>query len=173
MEIMTCTGLYTVRVADVDDAAAIADIWNPIISDTPFTFTDLRKTSENLAKDIAGKNGAFFVACHDEDIVGFATYGAFRNGPGYAYTKEHSIILAPHAHGKGIGRALMSALEAQAAATGVHSMWAGVSAENPAAVCFHAALGYTEVARLPEVGFKFNRWIDLVLMQKVLAQSNV
>jgi L-amino acid N-acyltransferase YncA len=170
---MICTGQSVVREATSDDAIKIAEIWNPIISDTPFTFTNIRKTPENLAKDIDGKNGAFFVACQNEDIVGFATYGAFRNGPGYAYTKEHSIILAPHAHGKGIGRALMSALEAHAAATGVHSMWAGVSAENPAAICFHAALGYTEVARLPEVGFKFNRWIDLVLMQKVLTQRSV
>ena len=56
MDVMTCTGLYTVRTADVGDAAAIADIWNPIISDTPFTFTDSRKTPENIAKDIEDKN---------------------------------------------------------------------------------------------------------------------
>jgi phosphinothricin acetyltransferase len=62
----------------------------------------------------------------------------------------------------------MAALEREARAAGGHTMIGGVSTENPAGLAFHAALGYREAARLPEVGFKFGRWLDLVLMQKRL-----
>ena len=62
----------------------------------------------------------------------------------------------------------MAALEDHAKAAGVHSLWAGVSAENSAGIAFHRSVGFAEVARLPEVGHKFGRWMDLVLMQKIL-----
>lgn len=62
----------------------------------------------------------------------------------------------------------MSALETEARKDNVHSLWAGISGENPSGRDFHAAIGFVEVATLSEVGFKFDRWIDLVLMQKRL-----
>lgn len=81
---------------------------------------------------------------------------------------EHSIHLEPLARGQGLGRALMQAIETHALARGTHSMIAGVSGENATGIAFHAALGYRTVATLPESGFKFGRWLDLVLMQKFL-----
>ena len=86
---------------------------------------------------------------------------------------EHSVILAPEGRGRGLGRALMAAIEAHAAGQGAHSMFAGVSAANPDGRAFHARIGYRELAVLPEVGFKFGRWLDLVLMQKMLAPSDL
>jgi L-amino acid N-acyltransferase len=101
-------------------------------------------------------------------ITGFATYFQFRGGPGYAYTMEHSIHIPAKARGRGLGRALMAHVEAHASAAGVRSIFAGISGENSDAIAFHAALGYIQTARLPQVGQKFGRWHDLVLMQKFL-----
>jgi phosphinothricin acetyltransferase len=81
---------------------------------------------------------------------------------------KHTVIVAPQARGRDVGRTLMAAVEDHARA-GARTILAGVSAENAPGVAFHAALGYRTVARLPEVGWKFGRWIDLVLMQKTLA----
>ena len=81
---------------------------------------------------------------------------------------EHTVILSARAQGRGVGRALMSAIEDHARASGVHVMMAGVSAENPDGVAFHKAVGYAQVARIPQVGRKFGRWMDLVLLQKLL-----
>jgi phosphinothricin acetyltransferase len=159
------------RPADARDAATVAAIWNPVIRDTAATFTTQEKTAEGLAADFAARaaEGKLFLLAEEAgEVLGFATYFQFRNGPGYAHTMEHSIILSPAARGRGVGRALMGGLEDHARAGGVHSLWAGVSAENPPGVAFHRAIGFTEIARLPEVGYKFGRWMDLVLMQKIL-----
>ncbi|WP_420568171.1 GNAT family N-acetyltransferase [Thalassovita sp.] len=160
-----------IRPASALDAPVIAAIWNPIIRETEVTFNSEEKTVDGLAQDFAAKEAAgkaFLVAEQQGDIMGFATYGQFRGGPGYAHTMEHTVILAPSARGQGVGRALLTAIEEHARNAGAHVMMAGVSAENPAAVAFHAALGYREMARLPQVGRKFGRWMDLVLMQKML-----
>jgi L-amino acid N-acyltransferase len=159
------------RPAEAGDAAAVAAIWNPVIRETAATFTTLEKTPDALAADFAARaaEGKLFLLAEEAGrILGFATYAQFRNGPGYARTMEHSIILSPDARGRGVGRALMGALEDHARAAGVHSLWAGVSAENPAGLAFHRAIGFAAIAQLPEVGYKFGRWMDLVLMQKIL-----
>ena len=101
-------------------------------------------------------------------VIGFATYFPFRSGPGYAHTRENTIILAPRAQGRGLGRALMQALARAARAEGIHVLIAGVSAENPAGVAFHEAIGFARIATLPQVGRKFDRWMDLVLLQRLL-----
>ncbi|MCB1333321.1 MAG: N-acetyltransferase [Roseivivax sp.] len=158
-----------IRPARAADGTAIASIWNALIADTTTTFTTVLKTPEGLAQDIAEKQGAFWVAEDDGGaFLGYATYGPFRTGPGYAHSKEHSIHLAPAAWGRGIGRAMMRTLEDHAARAGAHVMVAGVSGENRAGIGFHKAIGYTEVGRMPETGYKFGRWLDLVLLQKRL-----
>jgi L-amino acid N-acyltransferase len=160
-----------IRPARTTDAAAIAGIWNPIIRDTAVTFNAQEKSEADIAAMITDRAAAghgFLVAVADGAVVGFATYSQFRGGVGYARTMEHTVLLAPAAHGKGLGRALMTGIEDHARAGGAHSLYAGVSAENPAGRAFHAAIGFAEIAVLPAVGFKFGRWMDLVLMQKFL-----
>lgn len=156
------------RPAGAGDAAAIRAIANAVIRDTLVTFTTAERTEAGIAGEIAARAPAYLVAELDRQVVGFATYGAFRSGPGYAFTREHTIQLAPAARGRGIGRALMARLEAVAAEAGVHVLVAGVSAANPGGIAFHAAIGYSEVGRMPQVGYKAGRWLDLVLMQKII-----
>ncbi|WP_370634879.1 N-acetyltransferase family protein [Roseivivax sp. GX 12232] len=158
----------TLRPARAGDAEAIAAIWNPFVRDSTITFTTEEKTPEAVAHMIEERGRAFLVAEAANGLSGFATYGAFRGGPGYARTQEHSVFTAPGTAGQGLGRALVQALEAEARQAGHHSLIGGISAENTGALAFHARLGFAEVGRIREAGRKFDRWIDLVLVQKML-----
>jgi L-amino acid N-acyltransferase YncA len=107
----------------------------------------------------------------DDTIVGVASYGDFRNTPqfeGYRFSVEHSIHVAGDRRGRGIGRLLMDALVERARRAGLHVMVGAIDGENVDSIRFHERLGFVEVARMPETGFKFGRWLDLVLMQRVL-----
>ena len=159
-----------IRPALPADAAAICAIWNQIIRDTDITFNSVEKTVADVEARIAEKAalGYAMLVAEDNGVQGFATYDQFRPGLGYQHTGEHSITLDPGARGRGIGRPLLAELEAHAKTRGFQTMFACVSAENAAGVKFHAALGYQEVAILPKVGFKFDRWLDLILMRKRL-----
>lgn len=156
-----------VRAARAGDAAAIAAIQNPVIRDTAITFNSVEKTPE-MVEDAIRDLPCFLIAEADGMLLGFVSYIQFRRGIGYARAMEHTIVLAPEARGRGVGRVLMGAAEDHARGDGIGSLWAGVSGENPDGVAFHARLGYEEIARLPNVGFKFGRWMDLVLMRKWL-----
>ncbi len=156
----------TIRAAIPNDAAMIADIWNGIIHDPVITFTTKEKTPESILQLL--KVQPVLVADIGNQVSGFATYGAFRTGPGYRHSGEVTIHLTPNARGRGVGRKLMQTLLDMARKDGIHVMVAGVSAENHAAICFHQALGFAEVARMPEVGRKAGRWLDLILLQKLL-----
>ena len=156
-----------IRAATEADAIRITDIWNPVIRDGVETFNSVEKTAADVTSMIAMRPCVLVAEARD-GIIGFATYDQFRGGIGYRHTMEHTIILAPEGQGMGAGRALMAAIEDHARAANVHSLWAGVSGENTAAVAFHRAVGFEEVTTLREVGRKFGRWFDLVLLQKRL-----
>lgn len=154
-----------IRPAIAADAPAVADIWNWAIRETTITFNPIEKSVDEVAELTAQ---ACLVWEEEARLLGFARYFQFRDGQGYRFTVENTVMLHPDGQGRGGGRALMAALCDHAKADGKHRMFAGCSAENPGAVRFHAAVGFETVATLPEVGFKFGRWIDLVLMQKRL-----
>lgn len=157
-----------VRPARPGDAPGICAIANATIRDTLITFTTVEKTPASVAADIADRSPAYLVAEAAGAVAGFATYGPFRPGPGYAQTREHTIQLTASARGQGTGRALMTQLELIARAQGVHVLVAGISGANPAAIAFHTALGFAETARMLQVGRKQGQWLDLILMQKIL-----
>ncbi|WP_299373223.1 GNAT family N-acetyltransferase [uncultured Tateyamaria sp.] len=156
-----------IRAAIEADADWITALWNDVISGTTITFTSTLKTPADIARMIATRPVLVL-----EDAGGFATFGPFRSGPGYAATVEHSIFLSPKARGLGQGSALMRRLMATARDAGHHVMVAAISGDNAGAVAFHAGLGFEMSGHLPQVGRKDGRWLDLILMQKLLTASD-
>ena len=156
-----------IRAAQPSDLAQVAALYREVALSTLATFTTVEKTVAEWEQALSGA-GAFLVAMKGDQLLGYATYGAFRSGPGYRATAEHSIYLAASARGRGVGRALLQALEASAREAGIHVMVAAISGANPDAMRFHAACGYAETAHMPQVGQKWGHWLDLVLMQKIL-----
>ena len=160
--------------ATPQDAEGIAEIWNPIIRDTVITFNPSQRSADDIAAMIRSRQRdghAFLLAEADGRLLGFATYAQFRAGPGYARCMEHTINLARDAQGRGVGRKLLLALECHATAAGHHVMVAAITGANTASVAFHAAMGYVHVGRMPQVGWKFGSFHDLVLMQKFLVRQ--
>ncbi|SLN47373.1 GNAT family N-acetyltransferase [Roseisalinus antarcticus] len=155
-----------IRTATPADALAIAEIWNHYIRVSTNTFASIEKTEADIAMLLESR--PIFVADQAGNISGFAHWGPFRGADGYRHTAEHTVYLRPDTARRGTGRALMAEVEAHAAAAGIHTIWAAISAENAAGIAFHERLGYTDAVRLNEVGRKFDRWLDLVLMQKRL-----
>jgi phosphinothricin acetyltransferase len=158
-----------IRQAVATDIGQILEIWNPYIRESVFTFNSQEKDHQDLSLILEQKtqdNMPFLVTTEGERILGFATYSQFRSGDGYRFTVEHTIIISPHAFGRGLGKDLLTAVENIAKNAGVHSIISGVSGENLQGIQFHQAMGYCETARIPEAGRKFDRWFDLVLLQK-------
>ncbi len=155
-----------IRDARAADAPEVAALWNRMITETTHTFTTQTKSTALITQMITEQ--PFFVATKADKVVGFVSIGPFRAGPGYAHTVEHTVLVAQAEHGTGVGRALMTRAVARARDDGRHVMIAGISATNPGAIAFHAAIGFIEVARMRQVGRKWEQWLDLVLMQKML-----
>ena len=164
----------TIRPATSDDLPAIRVLFNVLIPTTTVAFRDHLASEDELRDWFAAQTEhahPVLVADLDDEVVGYTTWASFRGGerfPGYRHTAELTIHVRAEAHGRGVGRALLEALVDEAARRDIHVLVAGIDADNDASIAFHAALGFVEVARMPEVGRKFDRWLDLVLMQRIV-----
>lgn len=154
------------RAARPDDAPSIARIHNQIIAETLVTFTTVLRRDEDVIAQVTA--GPVIVAALQDRVVGFASLGRFRQGPGYRHTGEHMLHVARSNRGAGIGAALLIAVEDIARAQGIQQLIAGISSANPRSERFHAAHGFQRVGVMPNVGCKFDQWLDLILMQKDL-----
>jgi L-amino acid N-acyltransferase YncA len=149
----------------------ILAIYNHAVEHTTAIWNDTLVDRENRRAWWRGRVDAGFpvlVAVEGEQVLGYASYGPFRAFDGYRLTAEHSVYVAEAARRRGVARALMTALEERARAAGLHVLIGGIAADNEASLRLHAALGYRETGRLPQVGQKFGRWLDLVFLQKLL-----
>lgn len=156
------------REAVPADLPAILDIYNDAIL-TGTSSWDYEPWSPVQHADWYAhkvENGfPILVAVEGEQLLGYATYGEFRPKIGYAATREHSVYVHDAARGKGVGSRLMAELIDRARQSGVHALIGAIAADNEASLALHARLGFVEVGRLPEVGRKFDRWLDLVFVQ--------
>ncbi|WP_068765314.1 GNAT family N-acetyltransferase [Rhodobacter xanthinilyticus] len=157
-----------IRPATPADAPALAEIYNAAVRETTAIWNDIEVDAENRRAWMAARaEGGFPVLVCEEGgaVLGYASYGPFRAFDGYRATVEHSVYVRKGAQGGGRGRALMEALIAEARARGAHIMVAAIEAGNAGSIALHASLGFEPVGRMPEVGQKFGRWLDLALMQ--------
>jgi phosphinothricin acetyltransferase len=159
-----------IRDASKDDLPGILAIYNHVIATSNAVYTETAATLDDRQAWLAARRAGNFpvLVADDAGVVGFASFGDFRPWPGYALTVEHSVYVHEAAHRRGVGTALVGHLIGEAQRRGKHVMIGGVDAANAASIGMHRKLGFTEAGHLREVARKFGRWLDLVLMQRML-----
>jgi L-amino acid N-acyltransferase YncA len=168
-------GAVQLRSAHVDDAPAIVTIYAEHVLHGTATFEieppDVTEMAARM-RSIAGAGQPWIVATRDGRVVGYAYAGPYRLRPAYRFTTEDSIYLAPDALRQGIGRRLLDALIVACERRGDRQMIAVIGdSDNAASVSVHAAAGFAHVGVLRAAGRKFERWIDVVLMQRALGDG--
>ena len=161
----------TVRPATERDIPAITAIYNEAVANSNAVWTEKQDTeAERLAWMQARQALGYpvLVAAEGSAVLGYGTFGDFRAWPGYRYSVEHSVYIHADHRGRGLGRLIVDELVAAATALGKHILIAGIDGGNPASLRLHAQAGFVEVGRMPELGRKFGRWLDLVFMQRIL-----
>ncbi|MVA77629.1 GNAT family N-acetyltransferase [Auraticoccus sp. F435] len=155
----------TVRSAGGSDVEAITAIYNDAVEHSTASWDLEPVTPASRAAWLAEKQDGgwpVLVAEVDGEVVGWSSMGPFRPKDGYRHTVEHSVYVADGQRGRGVGRALLEPLIEECRRRGVHAMVGGLDASNAGSLAFHRRLGFVEVGRLPQVGRKFDRWLDLV-----------
>lgn len=164
-----------IKTATPADAPAIAAIYAHHVAHGSASYdTEPRSVAatQTLIADHIAKGWPFLVAvAPDASVVGYAYASQFRPRAAYAWACEDSIYVDPAQQGRGVGRALLEALLAAAAAAGFRTMVAVIGGAEPASVALHAAAGFTHAGRLVGMGWKHGRWLDTVYMQRALGDG--
>lgn len=161
----------TIRPAHARDIPAVTDIYNEAAVGTtasyalePVTVADRQAWFERLS---AADYPILVMEDRDGLIVGYASYSQFRTLEGYKHTVEHNVYIRDGHRASGSGRMLMTALIDYARGRGVHVMVGVIDATNEASIAFHEKLGFHVAGRLPQVGRKFGRWLDVVFVTRI------
>lgn len=160
----------TVRAATLDDAEAIRQIYNREVTSSTVTFDLVPRTLEDQRAWLEAHSGAHpaVVAVRGHDIVGFGSLSAYRERPAYATTVEDSVYVHHDARGLGVGRLVLEELVRLGRAHGFHAMMARVVGGHEASISLHRSCGFDLVGVEREVGRKLGKWLDVVLMQRLL-----
>jgi L-amino acid N-acyltransferase len=158
-----------IRDATEEDLPGLVAIYNDVIATSTAIYSYDPVTLEERRQWWRARTAQGYpvlVARDEQGVAGFATFGDFRAWPGYRFTVEHSVHVRAAGRGRGVGTLLVQALLARAAALGKHIMIAGVDAGNAGAIRFHERLGFEKSGHLREVGYKFERWLDVLFLQR-------
>jgi L-amino acid N-acyltransferase len=161
----------TIRDAAPDDLAAINAIYNFYVARSTCTYDRDPRPDDAATAWLAAHDAPHPVTVAIDDagaVIGWAALSAFRPRWGYRHTVEDTVYVRDDHHGRGTGSALLADLVARARALGHHAIVAAISADQAASVRLHERAGFRQVALLPQVGHKFDRWLDLAMLQLLL-----
>jgi L-amino acid N-acyltransferase YncA len=164
----------TLRLATPDDAAAIAAIYNHFITTTTISFEEAEVSAGDMAQRVADVLAAglpWLVECDGDTLLGYAYATKWRVRHAYRFSVESTVYLAPDQAGRGLGSRLYRELIKRLRAAGCHLVIGGIALPNEASVGLHEALGFEKVAHFREVGYKFDRWLDVGYWQLALATN--
>jgi phosphinothricin acetyltransferase len=162
---------FIVRAATAADAAEIARIYNYYVENTVITFEESAVPSGEMAERMAevGSHGLpWLVAELDGKVAGYSYATRWKTRAAYRHSVETTVYLQHGLTGRGIGRALYSALLPILRECGIHAVIGGAALPNAASVALHESLGFEQVATFRQVGFKHGRWVDVAYWQRVL-----
>ena len=165
-----------IRASRDEDVAAIAAIYAHHVLHGTGTFETTPPTVEDMAArraDVLGKGLPYLVIEDGGQVLGFASCQWFKPRPAYRYSAEDSIYLHPDASGRGLGKLLLAELIRQAEAVGVRKLIAVIGdSANAGSIGVHRSQGFRQVGVLSSCGWKFDRWLDVVLMEKALGRGD-
>jgi len=159
-----------IRIAQIGDAESIREIYNNEVTSGTATFDLTPRTLEEQRKWLTERSGAHVVvvAEFEGQVIGFGSLSRYQKRPAYSTTVEDSVYVSPDNQGQGIGLSILEALIAKASEHGFHTVIARISGESKGSIKTHAKAGFEEVGREKETGRKFGRWLDVVVMQRLV-----
>ena len=163
---------FSIRDAQINDIDAILKIYSrSVIEETASWEYSVPSKEEMIARfETISAKYPYLVAHIDDEIIGYAYASLFRGREGWRFACENSVYVNPKFQGRGIAKQLMKQLCDKCAQIGLRTMMAVIGdSENQASIALHKSLGFTVVGTIPKVGFKFDKWLDSVIMQKSLA----
>lgn len=163
---------YSIADAGEADLPGILAIYNDAVEYTTAIWNETLVDLANRRAWLAERTAAGFPVLVARDaggeVLGYASYGAWRPHDGYKHTVEHSVYVRADQRGQGLGPVLMQALIERARAANLHVMVGAIESENTASIRLHQRLGFVTTGQMPQVGRKFGRWLDLTFMQLIL-----
>lgn len=164
--------LVQVRPAGPEDAEGIRAIYNLEVTTSTVTFDLVPRTPADQRAWLADRNGAHvaLVALDDGEVVGFASLSPYRDRPAYRTSVEDSVYVRRDRHGTGVGRLLLAELVDVATTSGFHAVFGRIVGGHQASLALHRGAGFEVIGTEREVGRKFGRWLDVVVMQRLLAE---
>jgi len=165
-----------IREIEEGDLAAVTAIYGHHVLTGFGSFEQTAPTVEDMTRRVAAVRALglpWRVAEVGDEVLGYAYASAFRPRPGYRFTVEDSVYVAPHAAGRGAGRALLTSVIDTCEAMGLRQMLAVIGdSGNAASIGLHRSLGFEQTGLARSVGFKHGRWVDIVSMQRALGAGD-